>query len=254
MSVSSEQSRAAEQGGAAHQGGAAKQGDAGARPARGAASFYDVDGTLMDANVLHAYAYYALSVPSLTGKVGRVLKLGASLPLYAWADRRGRKYFNDMFYKSYEGISEDRLICVGEELFDTLLRARVYGDMVSLMRQSRREGLRQVLVTGAIDTITRPLAAYLEVDDWVANRLEINSVGEATGNLLPPVLAGPEKAAWIREYADAHDLDLSRCHAYADSASDIPMLCAVGHPVAVNPDAQLKATADAHGWPVLWAK
>lgn len=236
VSVTSEQSRAA-----------SPQG-------RGAAAFYDVDGTLMDANVLHAYAYYALSVPSLSDKLGRVLKLGASLPLYAWADRRGRKYFNDMFYQSYAGISEDRLVCVGEELFRTLLRARVYGDMVSLMRQSRREGLRQVLVTGALDTITRPLAAHLEVDDWAANRLEINGAGEATGNLLPPVLAGPEKASWIRAYADAHDLDLSRCHAYADSASDIPMLCAVGHPVAVNPDAQLKATADAHGWPILWAK
>ena len=55
---------------------------------QGKAAFYDVDGTLMGANVLHPYAYYALSVPSLTGKIGRIAKLGASLPLYAWADRR----------------------------------------------------------------------------------------------------------------------------------------------------------------------
>jgi HAD superfamily hydrolase (TIGR01490 family) len=207
----------------------------------------------MDANVLHPYLYYASSAPSLTNKLGRIAKLGASLPLYAWADKRGRKYFNDMFYKSYAGLSEDRLVCLGEEMFDRWLRGKIYGDMVSLMRGSRAQGVRQVLVTGALDTITRPLAAHLEVDDWVANRLEINSIGEATGNLLPPVLAGPEKARWVKDYAKEHNIDLERSHAYADSASDIPMLCVVGHPVAVNPDAQLKATADAHGWPILWA-
>ena len=69
---------------------------------QGKAAFYDVDGTLMDANVLHPYAYYALSVPSITGKIGRLAKLGASLPLYAWADRRGRKFFNDLFYYRYK--------------------------------------------------------------------------------------------------------------------------------------------------------
>ena len=138
----------------------------------------------------------------------RIAKLGASLPLYAWADKRGRKFFNDLFYQSYAGISEDRLICLGEEMFERWLRGKVYGDMVSLMRQSRAEGFKQVLVTGALDTITRPLAAHLEVDDWVANRLEINSVGEATGQLIPPVLAGPEKALWIKRYAKEHNIDL----------------------------------------------
>ena len=218
------------------------------------AAFYDVEGTLLDANVLHAYAFYAVNVPSLTNKLSRVLKLGASLPLYAWADRKGRKFFNDLFYKNYAGISEDRLYHLGDELFESHLRARLYSEMVSLMKQSKKEGIKQILITGAIDTVTQPLAQYLEVDDWVANRLEFNSEGEATGHLRPPVLAGPEKADWIKRYAREHNLDLTRSHAYADSASDIPMLCTVGHPVAVNPDAQLKATADAHNWPIIWAK
>ena len=218
------------------------------------AAFYDVDGTLIDANVLHAYAYYALSVPTLSGKLTRTLKLAASLPLYAWADRKGRKFFNDIFYRNYAGMSDDRLYCLGEEMFEEMIRGRIYHDMLALMKQSKNEGIKQVLITGALDTITKPLAEYLEVDDWVANRLEFNSIGEATGELLPPVLAGPEKAYWVQEYARQNDLDLSRCHAYADSASDIPLLSAVGYPVAVNPDAQLKATADAHNWPIIWAK
>ena len=218
------------------------------------AAFYDVDGTLIDANVLHPYAYYAASAPSLSGKVGRLLKMGASLPLYAWADRQGRKYFNDLFYQNYKGLSEDRLYVIGQEIFERMLKGRIFADMQTLIRQSKSEGMRQVLITGNLDTIIAPLAEYLGVDDWVANRLEFDSPGIATGNLIPPVLAGPEKSTWIHTYARQHKLDLQRCHAYADSASDIPLLCAVGYPTAVNPDAQLKATADAHNWPIIWAK
>lgn len=221
--------------------------------AQGVAAFYDVDGTLVDANVLHPYAYYAASDPTLTGKIGRLMKMGASLPLYAWADRQGRKFFNDMFYKSYKGLSEDRLYVIGEEIFENLLKGRIFSEMQALIRQSKREGIRQVLITGNLDTVIAPLAKHLGVDDWVANRLEFDSRGLATGNLVPPVLAGPEKSLWIQRYAERHDLDLRRCHAYADSASDIPLLCAVGYPTAVNPDAQLRATADAHNWPIIKA-
>lgn len=220
----------------------------------GLAAFYDVDGTLVDANVLHPYAYYAASAPSLSGKFGRLLKMGASLPLYAWADRQGRKYFNDIFYQNYKGLSEDRLYVIGQEIFERMLKGRVFAEMQALIRRSKSEGIRQVLITGNLDTVIEPLADYLGVDDWVANRLEFDTRGLATGNLVPPVLAGPEKSTWVHNYARQHDLDLRHCHAYADSASDIPLLCAVGYPTAVNPDAQLKATADAHNWPIIWAQ
>ena len=81
-----------------------------------AAAFYDVDGTLVGANVIHAYAYYALNDSTFSGKIGRTAKLVASLPMYAVADRLGRKFFNDIFYRNYAGIHEDRLWMLGEEL------------------------------------------------------------------------------------------------------------------------------------------
>ena len=217
------------------------------------AAFYDVDGTIVSCNVLHPYVYYAASAPTISGKLKRLMKLGASLPMYALADRKGRKYFNDMFYKNYRGLSEDRLYVLGQEIFEQLLKGRVFSELQGLIKSSRAEGIKQVLITGNLDTVIEPLADYLGVDDWVANRLEFDHQGLATGNLCPPVLAGPEKAYWIRDYAAKHEIDLNQSHAYADSASDIPLLCAVGYPVAVNPDAQLKATADAHSWPILWA-
>ena len=135
-----------------------------------------------------------------------------------------------------------------------MLKPRIFSEMQALIRSSKASGIRQVLITGNLDTVIKPLADYLGVDDWVANKLEFDHQGIATGYLLPPVLAGPQKAYWIREYAEKYNLDLKHCHAYADSASDIPLLSTVGHPVTVNPDRQLKATADAHHWPIMWIK
>jgi HAD superfamily hydrolase (TIGR01490 family) len=217
-----------------------------------AAAFYDVDGTLVGANVIHTYAYYALNDNTWSGKIGRTTKLLASLPMYAVMDRLGRKLFNDIFYRSYSGIPEDRLWVLGEELFEKVIQKRLFRDMVDLMKRSRAEGYQQVLITGAIEQMVRPLAEYLEVDAWFANKLEIEDE-KATGRLCPPVLAGPEKAAFIRRYVLENDLDLNLCRAYADSASDIPMLSTVGRPIAVNPDSNLRATANAHDWPIIRA-
>ncbi len=218
------------------------------------AAFYDVDGTIISSNVLHPYAYYAASAPTISGKLGRLFKLGASLPIYALAERKGRKLFNDMFYMNYKGLSEDRLYILGQEIFDNLLKSKIYSEMQALIRESQAQGVKQVLITGNIDTVIAPLADYLGVDDWVANRLEFDQDGLATGNLLPPIFAGPEKAYWLRSYAKEHNINLDESHAYADSASDIPLLCTVGYPVAVNPDSRLKATADAHNWPIINTK
>ena len=217
-----------------------------------AAAFYDVDGTLLNANVIHAYAWYARNVPTLTGKVARSVGLLAAMPVYGIADRMGRKFFNDLFYKNYKGISEDRLWVLGQEMFDKMLHKRIFGEMVELMARSRAEGYEQVLITGAIEQIVKPLADHLKVDAWFANTLEFNR-GYATGRLTPPVYAGPQKADCVRRYAAERGLDLNACRAYADSASDIPMLSTVGHPVAVNPDTTLRATANAHDWPVVYA-
>ena len=217
-----------------------------------AAAFYDVDGTLVDANVIHSYAYFARNAANMAEKFSRPARLIAALPAYAIADRLGRKFFNDLFYKNYKGLTEDRLWLVGEEVFERVLKKRIYKDMLELMRRSRDEGYAQVLITGSIEQVIQPLAEFLGVDNWYANRLEIVD-GIATGRLVPPVLAGPEKAAFVRRYASERNLDLNLCRAYADSASDIPMLSTVGRPVAVNPDSGLKTTAAAHHWQIIRA-
>ena len=215
-----------------------------------AAAFYDVDGTLIKTNVVHAYAYYAVNAQRMTDRLKRAAGLLTSLPLYWVADKYDRKLFNDAFYKNYAGFSEDRLVVLGEEVFENVIKPNIFEGAKDLIARSRARGMRQVLVTGAIDHVTKPLAEYLEVDDWVANRLEMKD-RVATGRLVQPMIAGANKAKWIRKYAEAHGFHLDDCFAYADSGSDLPMLSMVGRPCAVNPDFRLRTTAKAYQWPLL---
>ena len=217
---------------------------------RPTAAFYDVDGTLIKTNVVHAYAYYAINAPQMTQKIGKTAGLLASLPLYWLADKFDRRLFNDAFYRNYEGYSEDRLVLLGEEIFDNVIRPNIFEGAMSLVERSRQQGHRQILVTGALDVITKPLAEYLGCDDYVANRLQMKD-GVATGELEKPAIAGPNKARGVRQYAEKHDYDLDGSFAYADSGSDVPLLSVVGHPCAVNPDFEMKKTARAYDWPVL---
>src|SRR6478752_1430237 len=105
-------------------------------------------------------------------------------------------------------------------------------------------------VSEALDFLMQLLADHLGATGIIANRLEVKD-RFATGKLLRPVVAGPEKARLVREHARAHGHDLDECFAYSDSYSDVPMLSVVGHPAAVNPDGKLARLAETYGWPVL---
>ena len=75
--------------------------------------------------------------------------------------------------------------------------------------------------------------------------------GTYSGALAGPFVYGAGKVTAMEEIARWDGLDLTQCYAYSDSASDLPMLQAVGHPVAVNPDGKLERHARANGWPIV---
>lgn len=215
-----------------------------------AAAFYDLEGTLVSTNLVHTLGFYARNQQGLLRSVQKGFSTLISIPMFAAADAYSRMVFNDIFFRRYKGQSEDRLRFFARDLFEDVLQPAVYPGALTLIRKSRSLGLRQVVVTGALDFSVKPLMEYLGVDDFVANRLEFVN-GVATGRLLPPVLASATKASWIRTYAEKHDINLSDSYAYSDSMSDLPMLSIVGHPAAVNPDMRLRQTALHHDWPIL---
>src|SRR5262245_59950789 len=217
---------------------------------KNSAAFYDVDGTLIRINIVHAFAFYARRQPSILESAKRTVQTAFSVPVFWAADKLSRKWFNEIFYRSYEGASEDRLVVLAEELFEDVIKPNIYPRARDLIDESRRAGVRQVLVSGALDFTMRPLARYLGVDDLIANQLEFVD-HYATGKLKKPFVAGATKADILRDYAKRHDIDLAESWGYSDSFSDYPMLAVVGHPTACNPDFRLRSLARSYDWPVL---
>ena len=214
------------------------------------ASYFDVDGTLVTTNLVHPTAFYLLNQPT---PLHSAINLGKALlkaPLMALAEAQDRRMFNELLFTSYQGMSEDRLLSLADEAFDTVIKPKIYPGAKELVRTCRERGHDVVLVSGALDFLMERLKDHLGATDVIANRLEIHD-RFATGKLLRPVVAGPEKARLVREHARGRGYDLDDCFAYSDSYSDVPMLSIVGHPAAVNPDRRLSLLANAYHWPII---
>jgi HAD superfamily hydrolase (TIGR01490 family) len=214
------------------------------------ASFYDLEGTLVSTNLVHTLGYYARNQQGLLQTIKKSAQTIVNIPAFAVADLYSRNVFNEFFFKMYKGESEDRLRYFSDYLFENTLKPAVFPGAFDLIAKSRKLGLKQIVITGALDFSVERLMEYLGVDDYATNRLEFVN-GYATGRLLPPVMASATKAQWIRQYAEKNNISLSESYAYSDSISDLPMLSIVGHPAAVNPDFRLKQTAMQHDWPIL---
>jgi HAD superfamily hydrolase (TIGR01490 family) len=214
------------------------------------ASYFDVDGTLITTNLVHPTLFYMLNQPTplhSAAKLGRAL---VKAPWMVLAETRDRRLFNELLFTSFEGVSEDRLVCLAEETFDKVMKPAIYPKARDLVRCSLDKGHDVVLISGALDFLAHLLADHLGATSVIANKLEIKD-RFATGKLLRPVVAGPEKARLIRDHARSRGHDLAECFAYSDSYSDVPMLSVVGYPAAVNPDRRLKLLAQAYHWPIL---
>src|SRR5262245_46342881 len=212
------------------------------------ASYFDVDRTLVATNLVHPTLFYLINqaTPLQTAlRMGKALFKAPAMALSELADRRT---FNELLYSSYQGMSEDRLLLLAEEVFEKVIRPSIFPSARELVKKNVERGHSVVLISGALDFIVEQLAEHLGAHEVIANRLEMKDK-VATGKLLKPVVAGPEKARLIREHARKNDHDLDECYAFSDSYSDLPMLSVVGHPAAVNPDPRLALLAKAYSWP-----
>jgi HAD superfamily hydrolase (TIGR01490 family) len=214
------------------------------------ASYFDVDGTLVTTNLVHPTLFYLKNQHSPLRSLAVLAKAALKAPQMALAEMKDRRLFNELLFSVYEGTSEDRLLLLADEAFDTVLKRALYPNAKDLVQRCRDQGHDVVLISGALDFLMKRLADHLGATHVIANRLEIKD-GFATGRLLRPVVAGPEKARLLRDHARAHGHDLDQCFAYSDSYSDVPMLSVVGHPACVNPDGKLLRLAEAYHWPVI---
>ena len=141
---------------------------------------------------------------------------------------------------------------ISEIVRDTLVEVVepiVFDEALELMREHREQGRKVFIVSASPEEIVAPLARYLGVDEALATRAELDEHGRYTGR-TERYCYGPEKVVAMAEAAERDGIDLAASYAYSDSATDLPMLEAVGHPVVVNPDRELQRAARANGWEV----
>jgi HAD superfamily hydrolase (TIGR01490 family) len=137
---------------------------------------------------------------------------------------------------------------VAETLHD-IINPIVYDEAVQLIEMHKDAGREVVIVSSAGEEVVAPIGAMLGADDVLATRMVVAD-GRYTGEIARYVY-GSGKAEAIRELAAERGYDLADSYAYTDSATDVPMLEAVGHPFAVNPDRALRRIATERGWPQL---
>ncbi len=214
------------------------------------ACYFDVDGTLVTTNLVHPTVFYLLNQQTPLQTAKKLARGLLSAPALAYSEMMDRRVFNERLYGLFQGTSEDRLMVLADEAFDKILKPNLFAGAKDLVASCRDKGHDVVLISGSLDFLMHRLRDHLGATHVIANRLEIHDE-IATGKLLRPVVAGPEKARLIREHAKAHGHDLDECFGYSDSYSDVPMLSVVGKPTAVNPDAALRRLARAYHWPVL---
>lgn len=159
---------------------------------------------------------------------------------------------NVLLGRVLDGIKGRRVVDLRRLTPDVLagILPRVYPQMLDVVREHQDAGRPAYIATAASHPAAEILAQALAMDGAIGTRWEVEE-GLYTGRLDGPFAYGEGKAKALREFADLHEIDLSASWAYTDAASDLPMLEAVGHPVAVNPDADLAEIAKREGWDVL---
>jgi len=149
-----------------------------------------------------------------------------------------------------KGWDQARVSAVVREAVEEVIEPIVYDEALALIRSHREAGRKVFIVSASPIEVVAPLATYLGVDDAIATRARVDSQGRYTGE-VDFSSHGANKVIAMEELATRYELDLSASWAYSDSVTDVPMLSAVGHPVAVNPDRELRRVATEREWEIV---
>jgi HAD superfamily hydrolase (TIGR01490 family) len=216
------------------------------------AAIFDVDGTIVGSNVVSYFAWLRMRELPVALRPLWLAAFLTKVPYYWGLDKLSRAHFNRAFYKNYAGWKPSRARHLGQESFAGFTLDRIFPEALQQLRDHKAAGHRVVLLSGALDFLLEPMKDL--ADDVLCSTLAQEN-GAYTGELTGAPVAGEARARMLASFARRRGLDLSRSYAYADSISDLPMLEAVGNPVAVNPDRRLGAAAKARGWKVeRWDK
>ena len=168
---------------------------------------------------------------------------------YLGADEQRMAKMREAVLRVSRGWDQAHISQIVRETLDEVIEPIVYAEALDLIRFHQAEGRRVFIVSASPEEIVAPLSQYLGVDEAIATRALLDDEGRYTGE-VEFYSYGPHKAEAMRRVAAQQGIDLSASYAYSDSATDLPMLEIVGHPVVVNPDRELARVARDRGWEV----
>ena len=215
-----------------------------------AAAFFDLDKTLMAGSSGMQFARIAAK----QGIVSRRL-----LATWGWEHLRYRlrgttdERTSEVLKVARElirGLPAKTIDRMGPEVMAAIL-PRVFPQMLEEVYAHQDAGRPTFIVSAAGNGVVEQLAHVLGMDGGIGTRYEVGADGSYTGRLDGPFVYGEGKVTAMEEFAARHEIELSESYAYSDSLSDLPMLRAVGNPVAVNPDPPLAAIAREESWQTL---
>jgi HAD superfamily hydrolase (TIGR01490 family) len=207
---------------------------------------FDLENTLIASNVVESYSWLATRRLPGDDRARFVVRTLKEAPGLLALDRRDRGDFLRFFYRRYDGAPVRQIDEDAAELFSQLILTKSFPAAIRRVREHKRLGHRTVLITGALSFVVEPLRPLF--DEIIAAEMGVKPDGTYAGELTDVPPTGETRAQLLLDYCEAEGLSMAESVAYADSTSDLPMLEAVGFPVAVNPETRLAALARKRGW------
>ncbi len=214
-------------------------------PQRQLAAF-DLENTLIASNVVESYSWLATRRLDRGERLRYALRTIAEAPGLLKLDRIDRGDFLRHFYRRYEDAPLEQIELDARELLTHVILTKGFPAGLRRVREHRALGHRTILITGALDFAVEGLRPLF--DEIVAAEMSVRPDGTLSGEMLQVPPTGETRAQILDDYCRAEGLRIDEAVAYADSTSDLPLLEAVGFPVAVNPETRLAAIARKRGW------
>lgn len=213
---------------------------------------FDMEGTVVDSNIVQQYLWVRSAGLRKGALPGEMLRILGSAPGYLRAERRNRGEFIRSFLRRYAGMPVARLEKIVSGGYSDTMRRHTSHEALEQIRAHKAAGHRTILVSGSIGLLAKPFENLF--DEVIATTMHQRD-GVLTGYLTKPPIVDESRSAWLIEYAKEHGADLAGSYGYGDSHADLGWLEMLGHPTAVNPDAELAKEAQKRHWPVLnWKK
>ena len=217
-----------------------------ARPAARPAAFFDLDKTVIATSAATAFARPFL-VGGLLSRRAMLRSAGAQIAFLLGSATEGRtERVRAQLSAMVTGWDVARVSAIVAESLHEAIDAVLYAEALDLVAEHHAAGQDVVIVSASSEELVRPIAGLVGADEVIASRMGVAD-GRYTGEIAFYAY-GEAKAEAMRELAARRGYDLAASTAYTDSATDAPMLDAVGHGVVVNPDRALRRLAAERGW------